>query len=151
MQSHRPENNESMNGKHVPLSLKLRAAQRQHWLFQQAAADLPHCHEDWATPKRCSETPPNTIPTFLTVLASKKTPVRHTKGDSEDGGTTGCAGGMPSGWSILPSTEADLDLQKPLGTELLPKLTAAGYLRVFWTLDPWKARSQMYRQAECPH
>jgi len=45
MQSHRPENNESMNGK-VSVPFKLRAAQRRHWIFQQAAAELPYCYED---------------------------------------------------------------------------------------------------------
>lgn len=74
MQNHRPENNESMNGK-VSLSFNLGAAQRRQWILQQAAAELPYCSEDRALLKRCSRIQPNprTNPNFPYGLRFQKT------------------------------------------------------------------------------
>lgn len=84
--------------------------------------------------------PINANPNSSLSLLLKKIPIGHAKGHRA----------QAAGRSILP-TALQRDLHTSVGVKLLPKLTVVRYLCILWTLDPGKAGSQMYRQAECPH
>lgn len=134
MQNHRPENNENMNGKKTSLfffnSEQLGEGTGCSRRLQQS------CCKHRAILKRCSTTPPNTRTTFLRLFPFQKGPQETQKG------TWKTQAWLWAGEaSHIPSYSPQTDLDLPVGIKLLSKLTAEGYLGIFWTLNPGKVGS----------
>lgn len=113
MQNHRPEHNENMNGKASLLFCTLSS-------LEKAPGYSRRLQQTLSNPKRYSKTSPNTKinPNLPQALPFPKAPTRQTRGHLKDIGN-------PQTSTRTLQTDPD-----PVGTKLLPKLTADGHLGI---------------------
>lgn len=125
MQNHRPENDENTNGKTSLLFSTLSSLEKV-LAIPGGCSNPPEVLNNPTKHQNISQHPSGSSLSKSTRRRHQRAPGRH-RHDWEA--------------SHIPTHCSETDLDLPVGTKLLPKLTAEGYLSVFWTLNPGKVGS----------